>query len=137
MFTESDRTLLTRPLQAHITVAPKGERWPAPRPVWFELTADEELQIFSFAGTPRVSRLRENPRASIVVVAPVGEDEHWVSVEGEASIHTDGAHELAQRLADRYYGENDEAHRELVDSWMTEDLVRIVLHPEKVQRYRI
>lgn len=96
-FTASDRELLSRPLQAMITVAPKGDRWPAPRPVWFELTDADEIQLFSFASTPRVARVRETPRASVVVTAPVGEPEQWVSIEGAVTVHDDGAFDLADR----------------------------------------
>lgn len=136
MFTDDDLELLSRPLLALITVAPRGDRFPAPRPVWFEITDDGDLQIFSFAETQRVGQVRAVPRASAVVVAPVGEVEHWVSIEGAVTVHADGAHELAARLADRYYGPDDEEHRELVEGWQSADLVRIVLYPEKVQRYR-
>jgi hypothetical protein len=134
--TESDRALLSRPLQAMITVAPAGDRWPAPRPVWFELTDADEVQIFSFASTPRVARLREVPRASIVVAAPLGEPEQWVSLEGAVTVHEDGAYELADRLARRYYAD-EPAKLALLDDWRKADLVRIVVSAERVQRYSI
>jgi hypothetical protein len=51
------------------------------------------------------------PRASIVVAAPVGEVERWVSVAGRATVEPDGAHDLA------------------------EDWVRVVIHPQSVSRY--
>lgn len=134
--TASDRQLLSRPLQAMITVAPASHRWPAPRPVWFELTDADTLQIFSFASAARVRRLREAPRASIVVAAPVGEPEQWVSLEGSVTIHEEGAYELAERLAGRYYAEEPEK-LSLLDEWRDAGLVRIVLTPERVQRYAI
>jgi hypothetical protein len=134
--TESDRALLSRPLQAMITVAPAGNRWPAPRPVWFELTDADEVQIFSFASTPRVARVREVPRASIVVAAPVGEPEQWVSLEGAVAVHEDGAYELADRLAKRYYA-GEPAKLAVLDEWRHADLVRIVVSAERVQRYSI
>ena len=134
MFTEADLELLRRPLQAMVTVAPKGDRWPAPRPVWYELTDDGDIQIFSLPEALRIKRLREMPRASVVVSAPVGEPEYWVSVEGSATMHTEGARELAARLAERYYGPDDTEHREMVDGWQSLDLVRIVMRPERVSR---
>ncbi len=136
-FTPSDRALLSRPLQAMITVAPTGGRWPAPRPVWFELIDDEDaVQIFSFASTPRVARLRETPRASLVVTAPVGEPEQWVSFEGAATLHADGAYELADRLAKRYYADEPEKLA-VLDEWREAELVRIVIAAERVQRYAV
>lgn len=119
-----------------ITVAPAGDRWPAPRPVWFELTSEGEVQIFSFASTPRVARLREHPRASIVVAAPVGEAEQWVSLEGPAAIHDDGAFELAERLAARYYADEPDKLA-VLEEWRDAGLVRIVITPDRVQRYSV
>ncbi|SNY68624.1 pyridoxamine 5'-phosphate oxidase family protein [Paractinoplanes atraurantiacus] len=135
MFRDEDLALLARPLYAFLTVAPRGDRWPSPRPVWFELTPDGALQLFSLPDSPKVDRLRDNPRASIVVAAPTGEPEHWVAVEGEATVHDDGANELALRLADRYWTFTDPEHEKLLDEWRTGDLVRIVLRPDKVNRY--
>ncbi|NYF17843.1 hypothetical protein HDC37_002688 [Microbacterium sp. AK009] len=134
--TTSDRKLLSRPLQAMITVAPAGDLWPAPRPVWFELTPADEVQIFSFASTPRVSRVRETPRASIVVATPVGEPEQWVSLEGSVTVHDDGAYQLADRLARRYYA-GEPAKLAVLDEWRRADLVRIVVTPERIQRYSV
>lgn len=134
--TESDRELLSRPLQAMITVAPTGNRWPAPRPVWFELTDVDEVQFFSFASTPRVARVREVPHASIIVAAPLGEPEQWVSLEGAVTVHDDGAYELADRLAKLYYA-GEPAKLAVLDEWRDADLVRIVVSAERVQRYSI
>ena len=132
---DEDLVLLARPLYAFLTVAPRGERWPAPRPVWFEVGDGGELQMFSMADAPKVDRLREQGRASVVVAAPVGEPEHWVSVEGPVTLHEDGGFELAARLAERYYDMCDAKNRELVEEWRTAGLVRIVLRPERVNRF--
>lgn len=134
--TADDRELLSRPLQAMITVAPAGDRWPAPRPVWFELTDAGVVQIFSFASTPRVARVREVPRASIVVAAPLGEPERWVSLEGPVTVHEDGANDLAERLAMRYYADEPEKLG-VLDEWRAAKLVRIEVTPERVQRYSV
>ena len=134
MFTDDDRALLSRPLHAFLTVAPRGDRWPAPRPVWFELGEDGTVQMFSDPSAPKLARLREQPRASVVVAAPVGEPEHWVSIEGSVTLHDEGGAELGARLAERYYDMGDPKHRELVDSWLASGMTRIVLHPERVNR---
>lgn len=136
MFRDEDLALLARPLYAFLTVAARDGRWPAPRPVWFEVTPDGDLQLFSVPEAPKVARLREHPRASVVVAAPTGEPEHWVSVEGPVTLHDDGGAELAARLADRYWADtNDPEHRKLLDLWPTLGVVRIVVHPDKVSRF--
>ncbi|MEJ2866168.1 pyridoxamine 5'-phosphate oxidase family protein [Actinomycetospora sp. OC33-EN08] len=133
MFTDSDRALFDRRLYGLITVTPAGTRLPAPRPVWFEATDDGELQMFSLAGSLKVRRLAADPQASFVVATPPGEPEAWVSVEADATVHDDGGRELADRLTDRYWDDEDK-RAESKAVWAAEDLVRIVLHPRRVTR---
>ncbi|MEU4422153.1 pyridoxamine 5'-phosphate oxidase family protein [Actinoplanes sp. NPDC024001] len=137
MLRDDDLALLTRPLYAFLTVAPRGDRWPAPRPVWFEVGAGGDLEMFSLPDAPKLDRLREQPRASVVVAAPVGEPEHWVSVEGAVTLHEQGGFELAARLADRYYDMREAKNRALVEEWRTAGVVRIVLRPERVNRFSL
>jgi hypothetical protein len=132
---DDDLALLVRPLYAFLTVAPRGGRWPAPRPVWFEVTDDGDLQLFSVRGAPKLDRLREHPRASVVVAAPPGEPEHWVAVEGPVTLHDQGGAELAARLAERYWDLDEPGHRAALDGWRAGDVVRIVVHPELVHRF--
>lgn len=80
--------------------------------------------------------MREVPRASIVVAAPLGEPEQWVSLEGAVTVHNDGAYELADRLAQRYYA-GEPAKLAVLDEWRDADLVRIVVSAERVHRYSI
>jgi hypothetical protein len=136
-FRAEDLALLSRPLYAFLTVAPWGDRWPAPRPVWFEVNGDGDLEMFSEPGAPKVARLREQPRASVVVAAPTGEPEHWVSVEGTVTLHDEGGIELATRLAGRYWGGIDAGMQKLLDEWRANGLVRLVLSPVKVSRYAV
>ncbi|MEV4534487.1 pyridoxamine 5'-phosphate oxidase family protein [Asanoa sp. NPDC049518] len=137
MFRDEDRALLARPLYAFLTVAPRGDRWPAPRPVWFEVTDGGDVQMVSLPDAPKLDRLREQPRASVVVAAPPGEPEHWVAAEGPVTLHDDGGSELAVRLAGRYWdlSDPDPSHQQLLDDYRAGPLVRIVLHPERVNRY--
>lgn len=135
MFGAEDLALLTRPLYAFLTVAPRGDRWPAPRPVWYEVTDDGDLQMFTLPDAPKLDRLREHPRASVVVAAPVGEPERWVAVEGSVTVHDQGGIELANRLAERYWDLSDPSYQKVIDEWTATGLVRIVVHPERVNRF--
>jgi general stress protein 26 len=131
--TPEDRELLGRPLLGFLTVAASPVP-PQARPVWFELAEDGTLQLFTGPGTLKVTRLRQDPRASIIVAAPADEREHWVAVTGRVTIETDGAHDLAARLAARYWDLDDPVRAADLAGILAEDQVRIVIHPEDIRR---
>jgi general stress protein 26 len=103
--------------------------------VWFEATAEGTIQFFTEPDSLKVRRLRRDPRASIVVAAPVGERERWVSVVGRATVETDGAHDLCSRLAARYWDLDDPARAADLAAILAADQLRVVIHPETVRRY--
>ncbi|WP_136517717.1 pyridoxamine 5'-phosphate oxidase family protein [Cellulomonas telluris] len=131
--TDEDRALLRRPLHAFFTPA-AGPVPPQPRPVWFELADDGTVQLFTGPDSLKVRHLRPDPRASVVVAAPVGEREHWVSVSGPVTVEADGAHELAARLAARYWDLGDPVRARDLEALLADDYVRLVLRPEQVRR---
>ena len=132
--TEQDREFLQRPLYGFLSVA-AGPTPAQPRPVWFEVTPDGTVQLFTGPGTVKVRRLGADPRASLVVSAPVGERERWVSVTGRTTVEHDGGHDLAARLADRYWDLGEPGRADDLAALLAEDQVRVVIHPEKVTRY--
>ena len=134
MLTADDLEFLGRPLHGFLTVA-QGPQPPQPRPVWFEATADGTIQFFTAPDSLKIRRLRRDPRASIVVAAPVGERERWVSVAGRTTVETDGAHDLCSRLAARYWDLDDPVRAADLAAILADDQVRVVIHPEAVHRY--
>jgi hypothetical protein len=136
LFTDTDRALLDRPLHGLLTIPPGPQRLPAPRPVWFERTPEDDIALFSMADALKVRRLGTDPRASFVVVTPEGEPEGWVSIEADVSLPEGGATDLARRLAERYWDDlTTPGHRELLELYAVEEnLRRIVLHPRRVTR---
>ena len=132
--TAEDLEFLQRPLHGFLSMA-AGPVPPQPRPVWFEATADGTIQLFTGPGTVKVRRLKRDPRASIVIAAPVGERERWVSVAGRATVETDGAHDLCTRLAARYWDLDDPVRAADLAAILAEEQVRLVIHPETVGRY--
>lgn len=129
--TVEDLEFLARPLLGFLTVA-AGPVPAQPRPVWFDAAPDGTIQFFTPSGSPKLRRLRRDPRASLVVAAPAEERERWVSVTGHTTVEPDGAHELAARLAARYWDLADRADD--LTALLAEDHVRVVLHPEQVRR---
>ncbi|MCZ8380127.1 pyridoxamine 5'-phosphate oxidase family protein [Mycobacterium sp. CPCC 205372] len=132
--TIEDREFLRRPLYGFLSVA-AGPRPPQPRPVWFDVTDDGTVQLFTGPDTAKMRRLQEDSRASLVVAAPVGERERWVSVAGPVTVEPDGAHDLAARLAARYWDLEDAGRAADLAEILAQDQVRLVIHPQKVSRY--
>ncbi|MET9157313.1 pyridoxamine 5'-phosphate oxidase family protein [Streptomyces parvulus] len=134
LLTSEDLDFLRRPLYGFLTVA-AGPVPPQPRPVWFEATDEGTVQLFTGPETVKVRRLRRDPRASLLVASPVGERERWVSVAGRTTLETGGAHELAARLAARYWDLDDPGRVEDLAGMLAVEQVRLVIHPEKVSRF--
>lgn len=132
--TSEDLAFLRRPLYGFFTVAAGAEE-PQPRPVWFEATDIGTIELFTLADAAKVRRLRTDPRASLVVAAPVGEPEHWVSVAGTVTLESQGARELAARLAARYWDLGDRGRSTELEQMLGAELLRLVIHPQKVARY--
>lgn len=132
--TQADLEFLQRPLHGFLSMA-AGPLPPQPRPVWFEATAEGTIQLFTGPDTLKVRRLRRDPRASLVVAAPVGERERWVAVTGRATVEPDGAHELCERLAARYWDLDDPVRANDLAEIRATEQVRLVIHPETVNRY--
>ncbi|MBI0299439.1 pyridoxamine 5'-phosphate oxidase family protein [Streptomyces sp. PRKS01-29] len=132
--TTEDLEFLRRPLHGFLSVA-AGPVPPQPRPVWFEATAEGTIQLFTAPDSLKVRRLRRDPRASIVVAAPVGERERWLSVAGRTTVEPDGAHELCARLAARYWDLDDPARADDLAGILATEQVRLVIHPEAVRRF--
>ncbi|MCQ8827577.1 pyridoxamine 5'-phosphate oxidase family protein [Streptomyces malaysiensis] len=132
--TPQDLEFLRRPLHGFLSVA-GGPLPPQPRPVWFEATDEGTIQLFTAPDSLKVRRLRRDPRASIVVAAPVGERERWVSVAGRTTVEPGGAHDLCTRLAARYWDLDDPTRADDLAGILAEDQVRLVIHPESVSRY--
>jgi pyridoxamine 5'-phosphate oxidase-like protein len=132
--TAEDLEFLRRPLHGFLTVA-AGPLPPQPRPVWFEATEEGTIQLFTEPDALKVRRLARDPRASIVVAAPVEERERWVSVAGHTTVEPGGAHDLAARLAARYWDLDDPARAADLDALLATEQIRLVLHPETVRRF--
>jgi hypothetical protein len=58
-----------------------------------------------------------------------------VSVAGRTTVEPDGAHDLAARLAARYWDLSDPVRAKDLDEILAEQWVRLVIHPETVNRY--
>ena len=85
-------------------------------PVWFDWNG-ETVRMFTGALSPKIKRLQADPRASLLVVNHLSEQESWVSFDGSVSIHEKGGLELAEELAPRYWDLSDPVRQETLALW--------------------
>jgi PPOX class probable F420-dependent enzyme len=109
---------------------------PVAIPLWFEWDG-ERARMFTAVTSPKVRRLERDPRVSLLVARPAGEKEEWVAIDGTVEIHTDGAFELAERLAQRYWDMDDPGHRTTLELWQkaAAALRRLELVPTRIRSH--
>jgi nitroimidazol reductase NimA-like FMN-containing flavoprotein (pyridoxamine 5'-phosphate oxidase superfamily) len=105
-------------------------------PVWYEWDG-ERARIFSNATSAKIGRLERDPRASLLVTNVLGEQEYWIAIDGTVAIHREGAIELAERLAARYWDLRDPARAAAVQRWRDNPsaLVLLELTPARIRSY--
>ncbi len=106
---------LAEPRQA-ILITHRKDKAPIGVPVWFEWTGEKVL-MFADKNTAKVRRIKNDPRASVLVTNHLGEKERWVAFDGTIEISQDGAFDLAGRLAPRYWDLSDPDRKATFDLW--------------------
>jgi PPOX class probable F420-dependent enzyme len=105
-------------------------------PVWYEWDG-ERARIFSYNKSAKVRRLQHDPRASLLVTNVLGEQEYWVAIDGTMMVQPEGAIDLAERLAARYWDLNSPERAAAVRGWRetAETLVLLELTPMRIRSY--
>ncbi len=85
-------------------------------PVWFEWVGGR-ARFFTGTDSPKMKRIARDPNVSLLVANPAGEPEAWVLIQGATEVSEDGAFDLAERLAHRYWDMSDAGHIETVEGW--------------------
>jgi PPOX class probable F420-dependent enzyme len=107
---------------------------PTALPLWYRWDG-EVVEMFSERGTPKVSRLLRDPRATVLVANSPHESARWVSFEGSVTVDDDGF-EASKRLLERYVG--NPSHPKIapvLEMFRKMDLVRLSLRPERIITY--
>ena len=110
-------------------------------PVWFEWDG-EGIRMFSHASHKKMARLKNDPRASLLVARQVGEPEAWVAVDGAVAFTEEGVVPLLERLAARYWVDEDlevaKVHAETAESWRkaAAHLRVLSIEPDEIRSYR-
>jgi PPOX class probable F420-dependent enzyme len=114
------------------TLAEDGS--PVSVPVWFNWDG-HAIRIFTGVKSAKVKRIWRDPRVTLLVANHLDEGEGWVAFDGEAKIRPEGAVELLEQLAAKYWDLSDPERRATVDEWKNEpnDLCVIELVPSKIR----
>lgn len=105
-------------------------------PIWFDWDG-ETVRMFSSASAPKIQRITDDPRISVLVTNDIDEAPSWVCFEGQAEIDPDAdAKALAvDILAPRYWDLDVPDHRSVVKQWSQapdDAFVVIRLAPERI-----
>ena len=127
-----DQFLATPRLAVLLTNRQEGT--PMGVPIWFDWDG-EVVRMFADASTPKVRRLRRDPKASVLVTNHLDEPERWVAFDGRVSISDTGGFELAERIAPRYWDLEDPAKRQMVEVWRSgrDGFCLLTLEPTKIR----
>ena len=114
------------------TLAEDGS--PVSVPVWFNWDG-KAVRIFTGVKSAKVKRIWRDPRVTLLVANHIDEGESWVAFDGEAKIRPEGAVELLEDLAAKYWDLSDPKRRSTVDEWKSEpnELCVIELVPSKIR----
>jgi len=105
-------------------------------PVWFDWDGSS-VRMFTTAGSPKLRRLANDARASVLVTNHVDEKEKWVAFDGTVAVSDEGGLELAEKLAQRYWDLNDPIRATALKSWraMESEWRLLEMVPDNVRTY--
>ena len=106
-------------------------------PVWFDWTG-QVVRMFTSAVSPKIERLKADPRASLLVANHIAEHEMWVAFDGVVSIHEEGGIELAEKLASSYWDLSDPDRQRILEFWQkAAAALRVLeLEPTRIRTYK-
>ena len=113
-----------------------GSGAPFSVPVWFEWDG-ERAHMFAAETSMKVRRLRRDARACLLVPRPAGEREEWVAIDGTVAVGEEGAFDLVERSAKRYWDLTNEYYSSTLEDWrrIADEFVSLELTPDKIRSY--
>ena len=130
---ENNAHLLERP-RLGILVANRANGSALGPPVWFDWDGTT-LRVIASRESHKVRRLRQDPRASLLVTNDVGEPEAWLAFDGELKLADEGGGDLALQLAERYWDLEDPDRAAEFAAWKAHPEIFVLLEmtPERIR----
>jgi PPOX class probable F420-dependent enzyme len=134
--TEDQRAAFLSETRVGVLAMSSASGAPVAVPVWFEWDG-QKARMFTSALSPKMRRLEADPRVSLLIARPMGEPEEWVAIDGTVEVSKEGALDLAERLAKKYWDLNDEANAAKVQLWRehSQFLALLELTPSRIRSY--
>ncbi len=105
-------------------------------PVWFDWDGTS-VRMFTTAGSPKLRRLANDARASVLVTNHIDEKEKWVAFDGTVAVSDEGGLALAEKLAQRYWDLSDPGRASALQNWraMESEWRLLEMVPDNVRTY--
>ena len=105
-------------------------------PVWFDWDGSS-VRMFTNSGSPKLRRLANDARASVLVTNHIDEKEKWVAFDGTVAVSDEGGFDLAEKLAQRYWDLDDPNRASALQNWraMESEWRLLEMVPDNVRTY--
>jgi len=106
-------------------------------PVWFDWDG-HMVRIFTSKDSPKVKRMRQDPRVTLLVSNELSEKEAWVAFDGTVEIRPDDAMGIfLDKLASKYWDLSNPKQKATLDSWKANlaQFYMIELVPTQIRSY--
>lgn len=113
---EADRDAFLAVTRYGILSTLRKDGSPVAIPVWFDWDGSS-VKMFTYLGSPKLRRLANDARASVLVTNHIDEKEMWVAFDGTVSVGEEGGFELAEKLAQRYWDLEDPGRASALEGW--------------------
>jgi PPOX class probable F420-dependent enzyme len=131
-----DRDAFLQETRIGILTTIAADNAPISVPVWYEWDG-QRARVFSSVTSAKIGRIERTGWASLLVTNVAGEPEFWVAMDGEVEVRPEGAIELAERLAERYWDLTETERAAAVRGWRKNagSLVMLELTPARFRTY--
>jgi len=136
MTEEYQEEFLQKTRYGYLTTLSSSGGFPRTVPVWFDWD-NHKIRIFSVVNSLKLKRIEKDPRVTVLAANDMNEHEAWVSFEGTATIFSEGAIELVEKLANKYWDLSNPDVKQTLESWKSRpEIFRIIeITPTRIRTY--
>jgi len=136
MTDEYQKEFLQKTRYGYLTTLSSRGGFPRTVPVWFDWD-NHKISFFSVVNSLKLKRIENDPRVTMLAANDMSEHEAWVSFEGNANIFSEGAIELVEKLANKYWDPSNPDVKQTLDRWKSRPEIfrRVEFTPTRIHTY--